>query len=90
MKVRQTGCKRGQKPTYYIQADTDEEKAAIKAGLLDEIERRLIGHRPYVLAYGFKSRHAAEEAMDEMYGDVAVAVRATPLLEEVVGAEQAA
>lgn len=83
MRIRRTGAKRGCSPTFYIQADRDEEKAAIRAGLLDEIDRRSIGGKPYVLACGFPNQQAAEAEMDELYGEVALAVQGLRALEEL-------
>jgi hypothetical protein len=89
MRVRRTGAKRGCSPTFYIQADRPEEKAAIKAGLLDEIDRWAIGGKPYVLAYGFPNQQAVEAEMEELESEILLAVRALHILEDD-GAEEAA
>ncbi len=73
MRIRRTGAKAGVSPVWYIQASTEEEKAAIRAGLLKE-KGPLPARWPYVLAWGLRSRAAAAEAMEELQTTVAAAI----------------
>lgn len=72
MRVRRTGARRGQSPTWYISADQENERAAIRAGLLQNCapDQRWI----YVLAWGYSSKAAAEIALSEMQSAVAAAI----------------
>jgi len=72
VRVRRTGAGAGTSPTWYVWADRPEEQAAVRAGLLDE--RSPDARRRYVLAWGFPSREAAEEALERLRPAVAGAV----------------
>ena len=68
MRIRRTGAKRGQSPIWYVQASTESEAEAIRAGLLADVapDRRYL----HVLAWGFGTRQAAVEAMEELQEQV--------------------
>jgi hypothetical protein len=72
MKVRRTGAKRGQSPTWYVWADQPSEQAAIKAGLLEE-QAPDLGYR-YILVWGCRSQQAARQAMERIRLEVEQAV----------------
>lgn len=61
MIVRRTGAPAGTSPHWYVSADRPEEQAAIRAGLLEE--RAPDARWRYVLAWGFVSKAAAQEAL---------------------------
>ena len=83
MIVRRTGAKRGDCPTWYVWADMPAEQAAIRAGLLEE--RAPDARRRYILAWGFPSRRAAEEALERLRPAVAAAVTKIEGVQEGVG-----
>lgn len=68
MRVRKTGAQRGERVTWYVWADREEERAAVRAGLLEE--RAPDARWRYVLAWGFGSRGGAVGAMAVMREEV--------------------
>jgi len=66
MRVRRTGARAGESPTWYVQATTDEEIAAIEAGTLEAGKGPEPRRWRYVLMWGFRSRRTAMEAMEKL------------------------
>lgn len=64
MRVRRTGARKGCAPVWYVQAETEEERAAFREG---RVEEQSPGARwKYVLAWGFGSKREAKEALGRM------------------------
>lgn len=74
MQVRRTGAKRGTSPTWYVQASNESEKAAMKAGLLEDVS--FSWRYPYALAWGLESKEAAVQRMDTLVPQVEAATKA--------------
>jgi hypothetical protein len=74
MRVRRTGAKRGQSPTWYIQAETEVEKMAFRMGLMRNASPKPRLYR-FVVRWGYDSRDdaeaelpkATEEVIDALY-----------------------
>ncbi len=64
MRVRRTGARRGQSPTWYIYADQLEEQAAIRAGLLQD--RSPDPRYRDVVAWGFARKAIAAGALSRL------------------------
>jgi hypothetical protein len=64
MQVRRTGAQKGCSPIFYVQANTNDERLAMRAGLIEEDEQALPYF--YVLAWGFESKAAAEQEMERL------------------------
>ncbi len=80
MLVRRTGAKRGESPTWYVAANSDEEIRAIEAGYLADVSpSRLYRH---VLLWGSHSRAEAEDGMRRLQPIVDAAVALVLLREE--------
>lgn len=71
MRVKRTGAKRGGSPTFYVQANTDEEREAIRRELLPDVAP---WPRRYALAWGLPSRVAANVALGNLRERVEAAV----------------
>ena len=75
MEERRTGAKRGGSPIWYVRADREVEREAMRIGLLEE-QAPLYSSWKYVLAWGFGSRAEAQAEMEEMAEEVGEAVAA--------------
>lgn len=64
MQVRRTGAKKGQSPIWYVQASTEAEKEAMKAGLLED--RSPDWRYPYTLIWGCKTKSYAVKIMERI------------------------
>ena len=68
MRIRRTGATRGDAPVWYVQADSAGEQLAFRAGLIEE--RAPDARWRYVMAWGFRSRPAAEAALPDLYAEM--------------------
>jgi len=73
VRVRRTGAKRGQSPVWFIQASTEAEVNAIRAGLLENKSPDPRWWR-HVLAWGYSSKKAALAGMADLQHQVDTAI----------------
>ena len=73
MQIRRTGAAGAGSPTWFVCADREEEREAMRIGLLEE-QAPLYSSWKYVLAWGFGSQEEAQAEMEEMKGEVGEAV----------------